>query len=153
MLLGIILIHIFFDIIGIAVTAASEEPFHAIAARRVGSARYAVMLIRNAEKVANLCADVVGDITGILTGTMAVLIVAALSEHFKQSEMFLTLLVTGLVASFTVGGKAIGKKFAIAQCNEIIFITSKLLMSAERILGIKRNFNNKKKEINKPPKS
>ena len=52
-LIFIIFIGIFFDAIGIAVTAAEEKPFHAMAANRIEEAKYAIKLVRNASQVSN----------------------------------------------------------------------------------------------------
>ena len=60
-LLLFIALGILFDIIGVAVTAANPKPFNSMAAHRVKGAKEALYLIRNAEKVASFCNDVVGD--------------------------------------------------------------------------------------------
>jgi hypothetical protein len=64
-----ILLGIFFDTIGVAVTAASTAPFHSMAAKKESGATEGLRLIRNAEKVSSICNDVVGDISGIVSGT------------------------------------------------------------------------------------
>lgn len=61
-LFAVIILGIIFDIIGVSVTVAGEEEFHAKATKKIAGARTAVKLIRNASKVANICADVIGDI-------------------------------------------------------------------------------------------
>ena len=61
-LLVVILVGIVFDIIGVAVTVAKEEVFHARATKKIVGSKTAVKLIRNSAKVANICADVIGDI-------------------------------------------------------------------------------------------
>lgn len=61
-LILVILIGIFFDIIGVAVTVANEHEFHAKATKKVKGSKDSIKLIRNAPKVANICADVIGDI-------------------------------------------------------------------------------------------
>lgn len=61
-LILVIIIGIIFDIIGVAVTVAEENEFHAKASKKIKGAKIAVKLIRNAAKVANICADVIGDI-------------------------------------------------------------------------------------------
>ena len=70
-LLLFIALGILFDIIGVAVTAANPKPFNSMAAHRVKGAKEALYLIRNAEKVASFCNDVVGDICGIVSGSTA----------------------------------------------------------------------------------
>lgn len=61
-LLIVIFAGIFFDIIGVAVTVANEEEFHAKATKKATGAKMSLKLIRNATRVANVCADVIGDI-------------------------------------------------------------------------------------------
>lgn len=53
---------IFFDIVGVAVTVANEEEFHAKATKRAVGAKMSLKLIKNSVRVANVCADVIGDI-------------------------------------------------------------------------------------------
>lgn len=61
-LILVIGVGIFFDIIGVAVTVANEHEFHAKATKKVRGSKDSIKLIRNAPKVANICADVIGDI-------------------------------------------------------------------------------------------
>ena len=58
----VILLGIMFDLIGVATTVAKEEEFHAMAAKKIHGSKQAIKLIRNSPKVANFCADVIGDI-------------------------------------------------------------------------------------------
>ena len=53
LLLVIILIGVIFDIIGIAVTAADQTPFHSMAANKVYGSKQAVQLVKNAGQVSN----------------------------------------------------------------------------------------------------
>ena len=120
-LLFIISIGIVFDIIGIAVTAAEEKPFHAMAARKVYGAREAIRLIRNANRVANFCNDVVGDICGILSGSVVAFIAISLEPALGPVlSIVVSLAATGLVSAMTIGGKAIGKGIAMNLSHEII---------------------------------
>ena len=61
-LIAVILIGIIFDVIGFAVTVAEEGDFHAKATKKAKGAKSSLKLIKNASKVANICADVIGDI-------------------------------------------------------------------------------------------
>ena len=126
-LLAIIILGIFFDIVGMAVTAANEKPFHAMASKRVYGAKSTISLIRNAEKVSNICNDIIGDICGIISGATSTVIVSRLILSFSANSLLLSLVITGMVAALTVGGKAAGKSFAISHCNEIIYTVGKLL--------------------------
>ena len=64
LLFFIVALGILFDMVGVAVTAADEKPFHAMAAKKVPGAGKAIWLLRNADKVASFCNDVVGDSFG-----------------------------------------------------------------------------------------
>ena len=109
-ILGIfIFVGIVFDVIGIAVTAATEAPFHSMAAHRQRGAVESLRLIKNAEKVTCYCNDVIGDVTGIISGTTAALIAARLMNGFDTESLLFPLLISGAVAGLTIGGKAIGK--------------------------------------------
>ncbi len=134
LLLMFILIGIIFDVIGTAVTAAVIPPFHSMASRRVAGATVAIKLIGSADKVANFCNDVVGDIAGVISGATTAVIVAA---FFAGGGILPSALMTALVAAMTVGGKALGKGFAIKKCNEIVFFVAKILYTTRRIMGIK----------------
>ena len=137
-LLAVIGVHIVFDIIGIAATAATEAPHHAKAANRIKGARQAVYLVRHADLVANIANDIVGDITGTLSGVMAaaiVLDIVRLDPDFGTQEIWLSTLMLALVASITVTSKAVGKSFAIREANQVIALVGSVLAVFEQITG------------------
>lgn len=141
MLIGIISIGILFDIIGIAVTAAEVKGFHAMGANKVPSANYAIALIRNADKVANFCNDVIGDICGIVSGAVGASIVFKLISSFGFTNgTLISVLFTGAISATTVGGKAIGKSVSMTYAQEIVMGCAKFLQS----LGRFNPFNEKK---------
>ena len=122
-LLAIILLGIVFDIVGVAVTSADEKPFHSMAARKVKGAQEAIVLLRNAEKVGSICNDVIGDICGVISGSAAATIAAQVLSNFTFSwPRIVSLVLSSLVAGLTVGGKAIGKRFAICSCTRIVHV-------------------------------
>ncbi|MCL2202117.1 MAG: hypothetical protein FWB75_09145 [Oscillospiraceae bacterium] len=122
-----IVIGIVFDIIGVAVTAATEAPFHSMAARRQRGAAESLRLVKNADKVSSFCNDVVGDVTGIVSGATAGLIAARLSQGLGTGNIVIPLLISGIVTGLTVGGKAIGKNSAINNSTAIILRVGKLI--------------------------
>jgi len=122
-----IIVGILFEVIGIAVTAATEEPFHSMAAHRQQGAAESLRLIRNADKVTCYCNDVIGDVTGIVSGTTAALIAARLMDGFNTENLLFPLIISGVVTGLTVGGKAIGKIFAFNKSTEIVLSTGKLI--------------------------
>ena len=44
-----------------------------------------------------------------------------------------TLIISSIISSLTVGGKAIGKKYAIKNSDKIIFIVAKILNKFKKI--------------------
>jgi CBS domain containing-hemolysin-like protein len=127
-LLIIILIGIIFDIIGMAVTAAEEKPFHSMAARKCPEAAIAIHLLRKADRVSSFCNDVVGDICGVISGSAAAVIaVGAFSGGGDLSATMAQLGMSALVAGLTVGGKAIGKSLAMLNSTVIVHTAAKLI--------------------------
>ena len=127
-LLAIILVGIIFDIIGMAVASADEKPFHAMAARKVPGAREAISLLRNAERVSSICNDVVGDICGVVSGSASATIAAQILSNFEFSwPRVVSLVMSALAAGLTVGGKAIGKTFAVNSSTAIVHGVGKIL--------------------------
>jgi len=129
-LLAIIFIGIIFDIVGVAVTSADEKPFHSMAARKVPGAQEAIRLLRNAERVSSICNDVVGDICGVVSGSASAAIAVQVLENFAFTfPQVVTLLMSAFVAGLTVGGKAVGKTFAMNSCTKIVHTVGKILWS------------------------
>ena len=148
-LLVIVFIGIIFDTIGIAVTAASEKPFHAMAANKNAQAKMAIKLVRNSSQVSNFCNDVIGDISGIVSGAVATSIIFKIIKIFGLAEgTLLTILLTAFTASLTVGGKGIGKSIAKYHNGYIIYQAAKIVSFLEKFLKI-NVFPDKKSKIKK----
>ena len=126
-LLAFIVLGIFFDVIGVAVTAADERPFHSMAARKTPGAQEALGLIRKADRVSSFCNDVVGDICGIIAGSTVAVIVVRAQTLFGVPGMVVSLLVTALTSGLTIGGKALGKSFAIARNTQVLQLVGRFL--------------------------
>lgn len=133
LVIGIILVFLFigigviFDMIGVAVTSADIEPFNSMSSRKVKGAKTAVQFIKKADKVSSFCNDVIGDICGIISGSAGVIIAASIAERTNIDLFLVTLIVTGIIASLTIGGKALGKSLAINKNNIILFKFSKAI--------------------------
>ena len=127
-LLVIILVGIVFDIVGMAVASADEKPFHSMASRKVPGAQEAIALLRNAERVSSICNDVVGDICGVVSGSASATIAAQILSDFDFSwPQIVSLAMSALAAGLTVGGKAIGKSFAVNSCTAIVHTVGKMI--------------------------
>lgn len=143
-LLAIVLVGIIFDIVGVAVTSADEKPFNAMAARKVPGARQAISLLHNAERVSSICNDVVGDICGVVSGSASATIAAQVLQNFAFTWPRVVLLVmSALVAGLTVGGKAIGKTFAINSSTKIVYAVGRILYFFQHIFD---RFKKKKRK-------
>ena len=123
-LIAVIGVGILFDIIGVAVTVAKEEEFHAKATKKVEGAKTSLKLIKNASKVANICADIIGDVCGVLSGAVSAMIAAKLAENTGANLQFI---ISAIVASLTVGGKAIGKEIANKNSTKIVHFVGMML--------------------------
>lgn len=127
-LLIIILLGILFDVIGMAVASADEKPFHSMAARKVVGAQEAIALLRNAERVSSICNDVVGDICGVVSGSASATIALQVISKFEFTwPQIISLLMSAFAAGLTVGGKAIGKGFAVNSSTKIVHMVGRLL--------------------------
>lgn len=122
-----IFIGIAFDVFGMATATASEKPFHAMSSKKLPAAKQAIALIRNSEKVSNFCNDVVGDICGIMSGSTAAVIAAGLPISSPSLLFITTLGITGIVASITIGGKALGKGFATKHNSDIVLFMANVV--------------------------
>ncbi len=132
-LIFIIFLGIFFDAIGVAVTVADERPFHSMASAKVKSASSSIFLIRNASKVSNFCNDVVGDICGIISGTSAAYIIVKMQGDYPAVDMaIVSIILSGLIAALTIGGKAAGKEIAINHAKEIVTYVGKVVSIFEK---------------------
>ena len=122
-----ILLGVLFDIIGVSVTTADEKIFHSMNSRKVKGANIAVLFKKNSDKVSSFCCDVIGDICGVISGSTAVTIASLISKTTSINIFLMTLITTAIVASLTIGGKAIGKSFAINKCDIILYEFSKFV--------------------------
>lgn len=118
---------IVFDIIGVAVTAADAKPFHSMATHREKGAKEALMLLRSASRVSSVCNDVVGDICGIVSGSTAAVIVTRLQTALDMRSVLVSVAITALISGLTIGGKALGKTFAIQSSTQVVYWAGRFL--------------------------
>lgn len=136
-LILIVLIGVIFDTVGIAVASANEKPFHSMASNKIYHARYAVRLVRNAVVVSNFCNDVIGDIAGIISGATGTMIILKLISNYGFIKGTIpSIIMSALISSLTVGGKAVGKEFAMNQSDKIILFVARIIMFFDIRLGI-----------------
>ena len=122
-----IFISIIFDMIGVAITAAEEKPFHSMASKKVKGSHHSVKLLKNSDKLASICNDVVGDVCGVVSGSAGVLVANTIALNFNLNVSFVVLITTAVIASLTITGKAYGKTIAIKNSESITFKVGKFL--------------------------
>jgi len=135
-LILIVFIGIFFDLIGIAVASAREKPFHSMAANKIKGSKYAIRLVKNAGPVSNFCNDVIGDICGIISGAAGAIIILQIIRMRGTNTPLYGIVVSGIIASITVGGKAIAKEIALRRSKDIVFTVGRIMYFINERFGI-----------------
>ena len=125
-LIAVIFVGIAFDIIGVAITVANEDEFHAKATKKAKGSKASIFLIRNSAKVANICADVIGDICGVLSGAISAIVATKIGSNYGLN-FNVQFIMSAMVASLTVGGKALGKNFATQKSTNIVHAVGKIM--------------------------
>ena len=125
-LILVIVIGIVFDMLGTASLTCKEAYFHSMSAQKIKGAREAISVLKNNVRFANICNDVIGDVCGILSGSAGAMIAANLSSKIT-TFVPITLIITGIVAALTIGGKAFCKGVAISKSNIILYRVSSFI--------------------------
>lgn len=125
-------IGIIFDMIGVAVTSGTESPLNAMSSKKLKGAKKAVLFKKNADKVSSFCNDVIGDICGIISGSAGVTITANISKTYNLDIFWVGLIITSVIASLTIGGKALCKSIAMKKSKEIVYFTAKIISIFEK---------------------
>ena len=116
-----------FDTIGTAVLTADESTFHAKSAKKIHGAKKGVYLVKNASRISSICNDVIGDICGIVSGAVSAMIGILIANKLNISSVIPIIVSGSIISSLTVGGKAIGKRVAINNSDDIVFFVSRIL--------------------------
>ena len=138
LIIGVIIIFIFiilgiiFDIIGVAVQSSKEVAFHAMASKKVKGAKTDKKMLANSDKVSSFCNDVIGDICNIISGSAGLVVALEIANKFNIKTTLVTLLMASLIASLTIGGKALGKGYAVNQSEYIVSKVTKILNKFEK---------------------
>ena len=110
-----------------------------MAAHKEKGGKEAIRLLSNANRVSSVCNDVVGDICGVVSGsasaTIAALILTQVDVGWPRG---VSLVMSAIVAGLTVGGKAIGKTFAVNSCTQIVHAVGRVLHALNGLHGKKK---------------
>ena len=127
-LVVLILLGVLFDMLGVAVTSASQAPFVAMASKKVKGAKNSLLVLKHAEKFSNFCNDVVGDICGVVSGTAGAALAALATAQFGfLPAAFWSVATSAVISAMTVSLKALGKGVAINQSKQIVEMIGKIL--------------------------
>ncbi len=125
--LGVILLGVLSDAVGIASARATEEALLSMATRRVSGAREAVWFVRNASRVSSVFSDLMGDVSATLGGALAIGVTLRLSDAFTSaSATYLASAAVGFASLLSIGGKALSKPFALKYAETIVLLLGKV---------------------------
>lgn len=128
LLLFIVMLGILFDGIGVAVTSCDITPIVSMASKKEYGAKTAMWLVKNNEKVASVCNDVVGDIISIISGSCGAAIVVKLLTILDESwQQWLSIGVSAVISALMVGGKAFLKNVAISNSKEFVMFVARVV--------------------------
>lgn len=124
-----LVIAIITDMIGVAIAACDTTPFRAMAAKKIRGAKEAIMLVKNADRVSSIVADILGDVCSILSGAAGTTIAVALisSNSSSMVEVIISSLVSAVIAALLISGKALMKRYSLIHSEKIILILGKFI--------------------------
>lgn len=128
-ILVFLVIAIVTDMIGVAIATCDEKPFRAMDARKIRGAKEAIMLVKNADRVSSIIADILGDVCSILSGAAGASVTAALINDSMTPMLTVVIasLVSAVIAALIISGKALMKRYSMIHCEKIILILGKLV--------------------------
>ena len=138
-LVFVIALGIIFDMIGMAIATCEEAPFHAKAAKKHSGAKEVIKLLKEKDKATNICNDLIGDICGIISGSACALISVKLSAILNMDIVIVSLVLSALVATITVGGKAIGKGISMNNAENIMYMVGAVLHIVKPVKDTKKS--------------
>ena len=108
-----LVIAIITDMIGVAIASCDTTPFRAMAARKIRGAKEAIILVKNADRVSSIIADILGDVCSILSGAAGTTIAVALITENMSSMLGVVIssLVSAVIAALIISGKALMKRY------------------------------------------
>ena len=121
----VVFIGISFDIIGVSVLSCNKKVLHSKASQKLKGAKVAIKIASNGSTVSSFCNDVVGDVCGIISGSLVAILILNL---FKGNNLTIAnVIITCIISALTVGGKAIGKTYALKNADDIVYKVGVLL--------------------------
>lgn len=150
-ILVFLFISVITDMVGVAIASCDEKPFRAMDARKIRGAKESIRLVKNADKVSSIFADILGDICGILSGAAGATVTAAFIRDSMSPILTVVIasLVSAVIAALIISGKALMKRYSMLHCEKIILILGKILS----IFHLPHRKNNKNKNVKESKKN
>lgn len=128
-ILVFMIIAILADMLSVAITACDVKPFRAMASKKVRGAKEAIKLQKNADRVASIFGDIIGDVCGILSGAAGATVTSVIiSDQITGfSAVVISSLVSAIIAGVTISGKALMKRYSMDHAESIVMKFAKFL--------------------------
>lgn len=128
-ILVFVVIAIIADMLSVAITACDMKPFRAMASKKVKGAKDAIKLKLNADRVASIFGDIVGDVCGILSGAAGATVTSAIITNSITGfwGVVIASLVSAIIAAITISGKAFMKRYSMDHAEQIVMIFARFL--------------------------
>lgn len=128
-ILVFVFIAIIADMLSTAITACDMKPFRAMASKKVRGAKEAIKLKKNADRVASIFGDIVGDVCGILSGAAGATVTSALITQSIVGfwGIVIASLVSAVIAAITISGKAFMKRYSMDHAENIVMHFAKFI--------------------------
>src|SRR5699024_6187035 len=119
---------------------------------KVKGAKESLFVVRNADRFASFCNDVIGDISGIVSGTALTVVLVQIGKILEVSEgstfeITLSVMMTSILAALTVGRKGLGKTFDLKSSTQVVLVAGKVIYFLEHTFKkqITKNSRSKKR--------
>ena len=124
-----LVIAIITDMIGVAIASCDTTPFRAMAAKKIRGSKEAIILVKNADRVSSIIADILGDVCSILSGAAGTTIAVALITENMSSMVGVVIssLVSAVIAALIISGKALMKRYSMIHSEKIILLLGKFI--------------------------
>ncbi len=148
-LVVLIVVSIVADGVGVSVTCANKCKIAEMELGGVKGAKAARVMVAHAELVNSICADLVGDICSIISGACGATIVVELVRFCPDDSvaMWISITMSSIIASLTVGGKSLVKSLAIGKSEDFIVKAARIISkfcNVEKLLNRKhKKYKNK----------
>ena len=160
-ILVFVFIAIVADMLSVAITACDMKPFRAMASKKVRGAKDAIKLKKNADRVASIFGDIVGDVCGILSGAAGATVTSAIITNKITGfwGIVIASLVSAVIAAITISGKAFMKRYSMDHAEAIVMRFAKFLSffhsnkDKQKSKKAKKENSEVQKQIDEPEKA